>query len=167
MRYKHRNKEFFADIQRKDITDYLQTFLTKRDGGIPLRIKTTLEADEAKRYLNNPKNTCSKSVRGMNTTTPYWYWQNVDFVSSNLGRGYIFYFICGACGVRVKYLYQYSVTKPPICRICCCLDYQRNKKTQKGRGISQYATSNVPEEKWEPRLTLTSNNVPCGKAYFV
>ena len=167
MRYKHRDRQFLANIQRKDITDYLRTFLTRRDGYVPLKIRTALEADEAKKYLDNPKNTHSKSIKGMNLLTPYWHWQNVDYVKSNLDKGYVFYFICSACGSRVKYLYQYSLTKPPICRTCCCLDYERREKAESVAKISGSPILTTSGHQWEPRLTMTTNNNPCEKGYFV
>jgi hypothetical protein len=61
-----------------------------------------------------------------------WYGQEVDFVPSNLGRGFIWYFLCNKCQRRAKFLYYrqfYGYSNEPLCRLCYGLKYaQQNRK---------------------------------------
>jgi len=77
-----------------------------------------------KELINTPAYTTFKSARDVWTGNYYWNEQKVDYDRSNLGRGYIFYFICNGCRRRAKYLYEYNILHSPVCRICCGLGYE-------------------------------------------
>lgn len=55
-------------------------------------------------------------------------WQTFDFVPSNLGIGYLAYFICQRCERRVRYLYRPEPTEPYYCRICYRIIYRTKRK---------------------------------------
>lgn len=134
MEYKHQNKEALENIDRKNITDYVKTFLlelAEKEKRLTIRVSRHSEAERIKGLLNIPRNTTFKSMRDIQGNFPYWNEQSVDYVPSNLGRGYIFYFICSRCKRRVKYLYEYSMLLPPLCRHCCRLQYRRQKRKYK------------------------------------
>lgn len=103
-------------IDRIDISDYLRTFLhdlsslEKR----PVEVKTELDALRIHGLMNNPKNTRFKSMNNLTSGQPYWKYQEIAYVPSNLGRGrgYLFYFICYSCERRTKYLYFHSYLEP-------------------------------------------------------
>ena len=131
MRYDHKNKETLGRFHRIDITNYVATFLSElaeREKKSSIRLKTHGDADRIKGLLNIPKNSIFKSLRNFHTDLPYWIEQRVDYVPSNLSRGYIYYFLCNGCGRRVKYLHEYHSTLSPLCRLCCHLTYRRNKR---------------------------------------
>lgn len=134
MRYQHHNKETLKGIDRLDISEYVHAFLielSKRQN-TPVKVNTPLEAEIVKGLLNTSKNTTFKSIRNIETGVPYWNYQRVDSVSSNLGsnKGYLFYFICNGCSRRVKYLYQYDLLCSPLCRVCCRIGYKRMPRKQ-------------------------------------
>jgi hypothetical protein len=85
--------------------------------------------------MNKPENTTYKSRRDFRDGGYFWNEQRVDFVSSNLKRGHIFYFRCNGCARRVKYLYEYSMLMSPLCRICCRLRYEQ--PSRKARYLSR------------------------------
>ncbi len=121
-----KKKPAITILDRKDITDYVRAFVfymrntqgrvfdTRHRGNVEYMVET----------MNNPANTAFKSVRDVfGDGRPFWHEQKVDFLPSNLRRGFIFYFRCNGCYRRVKYLYQYSMLEAPLCRICCRLPY--------------------------------------------
>lgn len=55
----------------------------------------------------------------------------VSHVSSNLGRGYIFYFNCKGCGRRARYLYITNDKTDALCRRCQMLVYRKQKESDK------------------------------------
>ncbi len=115
--------------RRIDITDYTRTFLMILSENERKRIKINRpsEAERIKDLMNIPKNTFFKSFTDLEGY-PYWQEQKVDYIASNLlhRNAYIFYFICSACDKRVKFLYEYMSTRPPVCRECCYISYGRN-----------------------------------------
>jgi len=54
----------------------------------------------------------------------------ITYTKSNLGRGYVFWFICGVCGRKVRYLYIPPNSQVSACRRCHRLAYgnQNNDK---------------------------------------
>ncbi len=111
-------------------------------------LRHPLEAKNMKEMMDDPKNTTFKSPRDFRDGSYYWHRQEVDYVPSNLRRGFIFYFICNECGRRVKYLYEYSMLESPICRICCRLSYRQPNR--KARAISRLFRRELlsQEAKW-------------------
>lgn len=122
--YRHNDKEFIDRIERIDITDYVQTFLLgfKKNHGVALKINNFGTAEYLKSLLNSSQNRVCLPLESLNGFF-YWNSQKVDFVSSNLSKGYIFYFACSYCDKRVKYLYQYRTYDEPSCRTCCKFGY--------------------------------------------
>lgn len=118
----------------KDSTCYVRDMLRGTNYGARYyRMASVQQAEEIKAFLNNPENTRTKSVRALDTGLPYWNEQEVDYVASNLGRGFLWYFICGHCGHRAKYLYQHSLTACPLCRPCLGIDYERRNVRRRRR----------------------------------
>jgi hypothetical protein len=113
-------------LDRKDITDYVRAFVLhmRNTQGRVFDTRHRSSVEYMVEMMNKPENTAFKSIRDvLGDGRPFWYEQKVDFVASNLRRGFVFYFRCNGCYRRVKYLYQYSMLKPPLCRICCRLPY--------------------------------------------
>jgi hypothetical protein len=132
MRYDHKNKEVRERFHRIDIAEYVRTFLlelARLEKKPFIKLNSLSAMDRVKGLLNIPENTTFKSLSDIRTGFPYWEEQQVDCIGSNLGRGYIFYFICNGCGRRSKYLYEYSMTLSPLCRVCCRITYRRKSNT--------------------------------------
>jgi len=124
--YRHPNQAILNRLERIDISQYLDTCLVehkKTTWWLPNPVRTQNEAQLVKEFLDEPQNTKYKSARGLDGFY-YWSQQKVDFVASNLGLGFLFYFVCNGCGKRVKYLYRYSECESPLCRLCCRLKYK-------------------------------------------
>jgi hypothetical protein len=136
MQYKHQNEETLIRIStsRINISDYIRNCLAHifPCADQPVMIKYREQAEEIKVLANIPYNTRFKSMRDLQTSQPYWNKQLVDFVPSNLGKGYLFYFICNGCKRRVKYLYEWTTLDTPLCRTCCRIGYKRNQKRRLG-----------------------------------
>jgi formylmethanofuran dehydrogenase subunit E len=128
-------KHTVQEIERFSIKAYIQAFLEELDAEAikndikMMRIKTLETATYIKELLNTP---------GYKFKTPFmvyqqhYDWQEVDFVPSNLGRGYIFFFICDRCRRKVKHLYQPSKHSQPLCRNCYHLCYkQPDRRTRR------------------------------------
>ncbi len=47
----------------------------------------------------------------------------LTYTKSNLGKGYIFWFICNQCGRRVRILYMPTFSEYALCRTCHILRY--------------------------------------------
>lgn len=130
MQYTHKNKEIFDGLRRLDIAEYKKAFLfelsqkEKRE----VNVNSPFEVERIKGLINIPENTAFKSLGDIRSGVPYWEEQKVDYIASNLGRGYIFYFLCNHCGRRVKYLYEYDMTLSPLCRVCCRITYRRERR---------------------------------------
>jgi hypothetical protein len=90
-----------------------------------LRIRSLAEAETIKNMMNNPSNFFTSL---QNIQSYHQNWQTFDFVPSNLGRGYLFYFVCDRCERRVKYLYMLSNSHVYLCRTCCKLKYRTYKR---------------------------------------
>ncbi|HCY17652.1 MAG: hypothetical protein UR62_C0001G0021 [Candidatus Nomurabacteria bacterium GW2011_GWF2_35_12] len=113
--------------RRIDIFDYVRSFVRELEQLENKKIKfnNEFEAFRVKALMNIPEKTKFKSVNDLRGN-PYWHFQEVDYVPSNLGkdRGVLFYFICSRCNRRIKYLYFYTEVEPPLCRKCCQLPYR-------------------------------------------
>ncbi len=122
---------------RFTIGDYVRNFkinIREKEGRI-LNTNHEGEVSYMKGLLNNPRYTTFKSIAVFNDGIPYWNEQKVDYVPSNLRRGFIFYFICNGCERRAKHLYEYSTLESPLCRVCCRLKYEA--PTYKARTFSR------------------------------
>lgn len=145
----------------KDSTHYVRDTLRNTNYSGPYyRIDTVHQADEVKAFLNNPQNTRGKSMRDMRTGVPYWNEQEVEYVRSNLGLGFLWYFLCNHCGHRAKYLYEYSTLECPLCRPCLGIDYER-RKTRRQR------PQDYPEVIQRTGPIIDERRKKPGKAIFV
>ncbi len=136
MVYKHKNKELLNRLERINIAEYVRTFLlelAELEKKLSININKLSEASRIKGLMSIPKNTTFKSIADMRSGIPYWDKQKVDYIASNLGKGYIFYFVCNGCGRKAKYLYEYNITLSPLCRMCCRITYRRERRRQYGR----------------------------------
>lgn len=126
-------------LERKDITDYVRSFVlhVRHGEGRVLKASHRGMAEYMKGLINLPENTTFKSMRDFRDGYYFWHDQKVDFVPSNLGqdRGFIFYFVCNGCGRRAKYLYEYSTIESPLCHVCCRLHYPA--PSRRARDISR------------------------------
>ena len=117
-------------MKRIDTSDYVRTFLfdLSQIEDRKVNVNRVSEAERVKGLINIPMNTSFKTLSDIRSGVPYWEEQKVDYIASNLGRGYIFYFLCNHCGRRVKYLYEYDMTLSPLCRVCCRITYRRERR---------------------------------------
>lgn len=133
--YGDNDNNSIAGVERIDITNYLKIFLEELYAleQRSIDLKTKGGATRIKELMNISKNTVFKSLNDFRSSQPYWEEQEVDCISSNLGKnkGFIFYFICNRCKRRVKYLYFLFSLDVPLCRLCCRLQYvQPGRKTR-------------------------------------
>ncbi len=131
-RSQYRKTNIREVVDRVEIKDYVANFLAS---SYPYARKKVADVEEAmfiKAQMDIPENTKFKSFKDMDGR-PYWHEQKVDFVKSNLRgeKGVIFYFLCNGCRKRVKYLYLFSFTHEPLCRICCNLKYTQPNRRQR------------------------------------
>lgn len=57
----------------------------------------------------------------------------MTYTKSNLGRGFIFWFICGVCGRKVRYLYIPPNSQVLACRTCHRLAYDQQNDDKRFR----------------------------------
>lgn len=57
----------------------------------------------------------------------------LTYTKSNLGKGFVFWFICNVCGKRVKYLYFPPNSTVLACRNCHRLTYDKQNESKKMR----------------------------------
>lgn len=62
----------------------------------------------------------------------------LTYTKSNLGRGFIFWFLCNLCGRRVKNLYIPPSSEVPACRECHRLVYERQNDSKLVRGFRKF-----------------------------
>jgi len=131
--HKHRNTVNNTPHPRFTIGDYISEFKREKRQKWGRTYDTRHEGE-----ILNIKEELSKSSNK----------QRVDYVSSNLNRGYIFYFICSGCGRRVKYLYEYDPLDSPLCRVCCKLGYK--PYTEKSQKLSKIFRKPIlsPDDKY-------------------
>ncbi|MCA9332581.1 hypothetical protein KDA00_01780 [Candidatus Saccharibacteria bacterium] len=130
--YENRSKRHIQQYVRINASDYIYDLLqevNKSDFAMPkgvdfsdMRIKNDDEASWIKRIINNYE-VNSQIVFSLQASNQYW--QTFDYVKSNLGKGYIFYFICIMCEKKRKYLYKRfnTIGNNYLCRICHGLNY--------------------------------------------
>ena len=153
-----------TDASRFDISNYLQTFLQKlsADEKRLVKINSQGEAERIKLLLNMPQNNQFISSMYMDGHA-YCSEQEVDYVQSNLGskNGYIFYFVCGNCERRVKYLYSIYNEEEPYCRTCLRLHYKQPGRKQ--RALSGMFNKNYLSTEYKymamKKLGITKNDI--------
>ena len=92
------------------------------------RILTPTDAERIKTLMNNHghKFRCLRDVQSYHQN-----WQQVDYVPSNLGNGFIFYFVCDQCQALVRNLYRPSMGDSWRCRVCHKLKYKIRPRRHK------------------------------------
>lgn len=60
----------------------------------------------------------------------------MTYTKSNLGKGFVFWFICNLCGRRVKYLYFPPNSQVLACRDCHKLAYEYQNESKRFRNLS-------------------------------
>jgi len=91
------------------------------------RIRTLDEATWVLNTINTPQSRYS-SLRNIQSDGECW--QTWDFVPSNLGKGYLFYFICDGCRERVKHLYNPDGQFRYLCRTCHGVSYPTKRQQE-------------------------------------
>lgn len=61
----------------------------------------------------------------------------LTYTKSNLGKGYIFWFICNLCERRVRFLYIPSSSQILACRICHRLAYDKQNESKRFRRLNR------------------------------
>ena len=61
----------------------------------------------------------------------------MTYTKSNLGKGFIFWFICNICGRRVRYLYFPPNSQVLACRICHRLAYDQQNDSRRFRSLNK------------------------------
>ncbi len=84
------------------------------------RVRTYTEAMWVLNKLNYPDTRYSSLL---NIQSDRQAWQRWGLVPSNLGRGFLFYFICTLCDRRIKNLYMPDGQFIFLCRSCHKLSY--------------------------------------------
>jgi len=131
--YGRRRTEDEIAYARRDVSDYIRDFvLYMRNFGRVFDLRNQREVQNMLQMLNEPNNT---SLFGRSIGDYQWGQQRVDFVPSNLGRGFLFYFRCMGCNRRTKYLYAFTDLAKPLCHHCCRLKYRQPGR--KERDISR------------------------------
>jgi len=151
-------------FDRKDITDYVRAFIfyMRESQGRVFDTRHRGNVSYMVELMNDPRNTAFKSVRDVfGDGRPFWHEQRVDVVPSNLRRGFVFYFRCNGCGYRVKYLYEYSTMKTPLCRICCRLKYPQPSRNARrlSKLIRQPYLSSEAKRQIIKRVGITMEDV--------
>ena len=118
------------EISSKDtLTSFLRELSYKKGIYEDLRIKAKVDAEWIKELINNP-DTASSFTALMNIQSYHQNWQEFDYIPSNLGKGFIFYFICNRCDGRVKYLYRLQSSEIYWCRHCNRIPYTKNQRSK-------------------------------------
>jgi hypothetical protein len=84
------------------------------------RIRTVHEADWILNSMNTPHTFYSSllSIQCIHQS-----WQCFDYLYSNLGRGFVFFFVCNGCRRRTLHLYMPDGLFTYLCRHCHKLSY--------------------------------------------
>jgi hypothetical protein len=61
----------------------------------------------------------------------------MTYTKSNLGKGFIFWFICNLCGRRVRYLYFPPNSQVLACRRCHRLAYENQNESKRIRKLNR------------------------------
>lgn len=62
----------------------------------------------------------------------------LTYTKSNLGKGFVFWFICGVCGRRVRYLYIPPNSPVMACRKCHKLAYSQQNDNKRFRSFNRF-----------------------------
>ena len=59
----------------------------------------------------------------------------MTYTKSNLGKGFVFWFICNVCSKRVKFLYFPPNSQVLACRRCHRLTYEKQNESKRFRSL--------------------------------
>jgi len=62
----------------------------------------------------------------------------LTYTKSNLGKGFVFWFICGVCGRKVRYLYISPSSEVSACRRCHRLVYDKQNDNKRFRSLNSF-----------------------------
>lgn len=120
------------EAKKFDITVIVRIFveeLIKKKMKYDTKIDTEHEVIRIKEFFN---------IVGHNFDTPFLIYNRnselpeIDFIPSNLGKGYVFYFLCNGCDKKVRHLYLPYEYSSILCRECHHLRYkQPDRKTRR------------------------------------
>ncbi len=117
---------------RIHINDYMRRYAWELFKGNRRPVMRTLsDADYYKKLFSDPLHSPIRSMLGIPSGELYKYCQELDYISSNLGRGFIFYFICTWCTRRVKCLYVDESLEAMLCRKCIKLPYRQSSRPER------------------------------------
>lgn len=68
----------------------------------------------------------------------------MTYTRSNLGKGFIFWFICEVCGRKVRYLYIPPNSQVSACRACHRLAYDCQNDNKRSRGLNRLLNNPTP-----------------------
>ncbi len=86
-------------------------------------IKTFIEIIEKNVQLNlKQENNGETSFTQLNPV-------RLSYTRSNIGKGFIFWFVCNVCSRRVRYLYFPPNSELLACRVCHKLAYRKQNKS--------------------------------------
>lgn len=126
---------FKGDLPRINAADYVREFtrVIEQKEGRRVRGKHLGEAMHLQQLLHLPESTSSKSVRDLKSGEYFWGHQKVEYVRSNLGigKGYVWYFICNGCERRVKFLYESTPLRSPLCGRCQRISYRQPSRSSR------------------------------------
>ncbi len=92
--------------------------------------------EDVKRLINEIESGTTfnlKQQNGVNTDFTEPNRVKLTYSKSNLGKGFVFWFICNICGRRVKYLYFPPNSTVLACRSCHRLVYDKQNECQRYR----------------------------------
>jgi len=101
-------KDYYKNIYRKDI-DLKDEESVKKFIDL---IKDTYKVNLTQTINNETKQTKPNSI-------------NLTYTKSNLGKGFILWFICNGCGKKVRFLYFTPYSEELLCRTCHRLAYRK------------------------------------------
>lgn len=122
-------KRRISNSERLDIKDFLQCFLEElrsKESRSRIhkdyRIRTISDAERIKALINSPSlyfNTAAMIQSEKDN------WQEVCYRQSNLGHGFVFFFLCVGCECPARHLYRVSTIIRYRCRVCLNLGYYK------------------------------------------
>ncbi len=126
-----------AILARIHISDYIRRYAWEVFGNQRKPVmRTRADADYYKKMFSNPIGSPIRSLLHISSGNLYKYSQDVDYICSNLGSGFVFYFLCVWCGRRTKYLYVDQSLEALLCRKCIKFPYPQ--PTRPERKASRY-----------------------------
>lgn len=145
--FKYLHRPAIGEVQRISVSALLRKLQVelraKYADDAWMRIRTDTEAEIIKGIMNEQSYKYEALEVPQHDTA-----LRFDYVKSNLGKGYIFYFVC-KCERRVLHLYQTSKGQQLFCRHCAHLRYKKVtsrktkidlRQTQQTQTITQQVT---------------------------